>query len=89
MSTKDVEKSKGESLINRPKKGIDDPITPADLVNAVFHGDPKALLHSFGKKGKAQRAKFLKDKKEGKTRHRTFKRGKSGAVSMEETTKEQ
>jgi len=35
------EKDRSKSLINRPIKSENEPITPADLVNAVFHGDKK------------------------------------------------
>jgi len=63
-----------------------DPMTPADLVRQVFHNDPKTLIRSFGKHGKARRKKFLEDKKEGKILTRSFKRNRLGRVVMEEKT---
>ena len=83
----DKKKAKGGFSFKNPEKHEKgDPMTPGELVNTVFHGDPKALLHSMGKRGRARKEKFLKDKKNGIVKTRTFKRNDSGKVIMEEKT---
>ena len=85
-----VKKSRGgESFINRPAKKASDPMTPGDLVHAVFDGDPKALLHSFGAQRRERRKKFLKDKAAGKAQKLTLSRNKDGTVSMEKSEKKE
>jgi len=76
----------GESFTNRATKKASDPMTPGDLVHAVFDGDPKTLLRSFGTRGRERRKEFLKDKAAGKARKLTFGRNKDGKVVMEKKT---
>lgn len=64
-----------------------DPITPIDLLNTIFHNNPQALMHSFGKSGRKRKEKFLRDKKAGKTLKRTFSRNANGKVVMTEEVK--
>lgn len=76
----------GFKLSDETKRKQKDPMTPADLVRQVFHGDPKTLIRSFGSHGKARRKKFLEDKEKGIVLKRSFKRNRLGRVVMEETT---
>ena len=76
----------GFKLIDTTKHEQKDPLTPADLVRSVFHSDAKALMKSFGSHGRAKRAKFLSDKKEGKVLQRSLKRNQAGNVVLEEKT---
>lgn len=83
----DKKKAKGGFSFKNPEAHKkEDPMTPGELVSTVFHGGPKALLHSMGKRGRARKEKFLKDKKNGITKTRSFKRNDSGKVIMEEKT---
>ena len=62
-----------------------DPLTPQDLVQAVFHGNKEAILRSVGRTARVKREhQAEKDKKAGKHLKRHFKRGDRGKVALEE-----
>lgn len=73
----------GEKVEHKQK----DPLTPADLVNQIFHGDKKALMRSFGQHGKGRAKKFRDDKAKGEVLTRSFHRSRLGNVVMKEATK--
>ena len=75
---------KGFKLKDTEKHKQKDPLTPVDLVRAVFHQDPNALMKSFGSRGRARRKQFLEDKKKGKVLTRSFHRSRAGNVVMKE-----
>lgn len=60
------------------------PLTVADLVRAVFHDNPEAILRSIGSKARAKRVKKEKeDHALGKRTERVFKRTAAGKVDMQ------
>ena len=62
-----------------------DPLTPEDLVQAVFHGNKEAILRSVGRTAHERlRRQIEKDKKAGKQIKRHFKRGDRGKIVLEE-----
>ena len=62
-----------------------DPLTPDDLVQAVFHSNKEAILRSVGRTARVRRERQAeKDRKAGKQLKRHFKRGARGKVVMEE-----
>lgn len=63
-----------------------DPLTPTDLVRTVFHGDPKALIKSFGAHGRARCKRFLEDKEKGIVLKRSYIRNRLGRAVMTEET---
>ena len=75
----------GEKVEHKQK----DAITPADLINQIFHGDEKALLRSFGKHGQKRAKKFKDDKAKGETLTRSFHRSRLGNVVMKETVEKE
>ena len=62
-----------------------DPLTPEDLVRAVFHGNKEAILRSVGRTARAKRERQAeKDRKAGKQLKRHFRHGDRGKVVLEE-----
>jgi len=68
---------KPRRLFQKKKHNKDDPLTPEDLVHAVFHGNPKALADSMFRKKTGVKPKGP----------RIFKRGSTGAVVLEDAEK--
>ena len=68
---------KPRRLFQKKKHNKDDPLTPEDLVHAVFHGNPKALANSMFRKKSGAKPKGP----------RIFKRGSTGAVVLEDKRK--
>ena len=62
-----------------------DPLTPEDLVRAVFHGNKEAVLRSVGRTAHERlRRQIESDKKAGKQLKRHFKRSDRGKIVLEE-----
>ena len=68
---------KPRRLFQKKKHNKDDPLTPEDLVHAVFHGNKDAVVNALLRRSAPKKV----------SSPRIFKRGSTGAVVLEDTEK--
>jgi len=81
-----AKKAKGGFSLKKAAENTDPnaPLTVADLVRAVFHDNPEAILRSMGRGAREKRAKKRKeDRALGKRTERVFKRTRAGKIDMQ------